>query len=253
MPPTIILIRHAEALHNATRNYQLPDPPLTELGEQQAAQLGQHLRANLPLAEQIDLIVVSPMVRTLQTATLGLAWLIERGTPVRLDAGWQENSDKPCDTGSPVTALQPLFPSLDFSAVDPTYPNKTSPSPSSNPYGFTRRAVLARGQACLRWLHARPEKVIAVVSHSGFLRCAVSARRYANADYRVFEFDDDNADNVDGLIRVREWEQTEALGGGMGRSEKGVARVVPRDFPRDVAAADDEVVVEGEATSEVPS
>ncbi|KAK8168283.1 histidine phosphatase superfamily [Phyllosticta citrichinensis] len=253
MPPTLILIRHAEALHNATQDYSLPDPPLTELGEQQSAQLGEHLRANLPLAEQAELIVVSPMVRTLQTATLGLRWLIERGTPVHLDAKWQENSDKPCDTGSPVSALQPLFPSLDFSVVDPTYPDKTSPSPSRNPYGFTRHAVLARGQAGLRWLRARPEKVIIVVSHSGFLRCAVSARRYANADYRVFECDDDNADNVDGLIRLREWEQTEAAGGGMGRSEKGVASVLPRDFPRDIAAADNEVVVEGEATSEVPN
>lgn len=145
--------------------------------------------------------------------------------------------------------MKALFPSLDFSAVDPSYPDKTSPN---NPYAFTRRAVLARGQACLRWLHARPEKVIIVVSHSGFLRTAVSQRRYANADYRVFEFDDDVIDGKgEKLLRLREWEQTESLGGGMGRSEKGVATVLPRDFPRD--AAEDEKVVENEATSEVPN
>ncbi|KAK8197490.1 histidine phosphatase superfamily [Phyllosticta capitalensis] len=249
MPPVIVLCRHSEAEHNASQNYSLPDPPLTALGEQQSVQLGEHLRANLPLAEQAELIVVSPMVRTLQTATLALDWLIKRGTPVRLDAGWQENSDKPCDTGSPLPTVKALFPSLDFSAVDPSYPDKTSPN---NPYAFTRRAVLARGQACLRWLHARPEKVIIVVSHSGFLRTAVSQRRYANADYRVFEFDDDVIDGKgEKLLRLREWEQTESLGGGMGRSEKGVATVLPRDFPRD--AAEDEKVVENEATSEVPN
>ena len=34
-------------------------------------------------------IVVSPMRRTLQTALASLDWLIERGTPITADAGWQ--------------------------------------------------------------------------------------------------------------------------------------------------------------------
>lgn len=37
-------------------------------------------------------------------------------------------------------------------------------------------------------LKARKEKVIAVVSHSAFLRTAVANARFANTDYRIFDF-----------------------------------------------------------------
>ncbi|KAH7062271.1 histidine phosphatase superfamily, partial [Macrophomina phaseolina] len=227
MPPTLILIRHAEALHNVDKDYSIPDPVLSQLGLQQCVQLRDHLRQHLPLADQAELIVVSPMRRTLQTALLGLDWLIEKGVPVRLDAGWQENSSKPCDTGTPTSVLQSEFPEFDFSVVDPTYPEKVNPP--TNPYAFTRHAVVRRGQTCLEWLYTRPEKVIIVVSHSGFLRCAVSQRRYANADYRVFDFEEKTGGNY----VLREWEQTEKNAGGMGRSETGIAQIEEWDFPKE--------------------
>ncbi|KAB2571557.1 Histidine phosphatase superfamily clade-1 [Lasiodiplodia theobromae] len=244
MPPTLILIRHAEALHNVDKDYSIPDPVLSQLGLQQCTELRDHLRQGKErpqvseLAERAELIVVSPMRRTLQTALLGLDWLVEKGVPLRPDAGWQENSDKPCDTGSPVSVLQKEFPSVDFQTVDPIYPEKVEPA--TNPYAFSRRAVVARGQTCLEWLHKRPEKVIVVVSHSGFLRCSVSQRRYANADYRVFDFEERKGD---GAYRLREWEITES--GGMGKSERGTAVITETDFPREEQL--------GEATQEVPN
>ena len=128
-----------------------------------------------------------------------------------------ENSTMPCDTGSAVELLATEFPDLDFSPVDPTYPDKSR----GTPYAFTRSANAARGQVCLRSLHARPEKVVAVVSHSGFLRTAVSKRRYANADYRVFGF----RQGKDGHLLLVEDASTARRGGGMGRCEKGVERV----------------------------
>ena len=103
--------------------------------------------------------------------------------------GNTENADKPCDTGSPISTMAAEFPAFDFSAVDPLYPDKTT-DVATNPYAFTRTAILARGQKCLEMLYARPEKVIAVVSHSGFLRAAICHRRFANADWRVFDFED---------------------------------------------------------------
>lgn len=151
-----------------------------------------------------------------------------------------ENSASPCDTGSPVSILQAEFPTLDFSAVDPIYPEKANPL--TNPYAFTRRAVVQRGQTCLEWLYNRPEKIIAVVSHSGFLRCSVSQRRYANADYRVFDL---KKNDGKGFV-LKEWEQTEKNGGGMGRSETGIAQIEEWDFPKET----DEL---GEATAEVPN
>ncbi|XTI91705.1 phosphoglycerate mutase-like protein [Cenococcum geophilum] len=229
MSPTLILIRHAQALHNVENN--IPDPALSELGIKQCQTLQENLK-NLPLANEVKLIVVSPMRRTLQTATLCLGWLIERGVPVMPDAGWQESSDSPCDTGSNLSTLSAEFNTLDFSAVDSVYPNKTTPE--SNPYLFTKIAVLARGQACLRALYNRPEKVIAVVSHSAFLRCAVSGTRYANADYRIFDFEEigRETDGQPAKFSLKEWAETEARGGGMGRSERGRAQIKEQDFPR---------------------
>lgn len=43
---------------------------------------------------------------------------------------------------------------------------------------------------------SRPEEIVIVVSHSGFLRVGVSHRHYANADYRVFRFAEDSGDEL---------------------------------------------------------
>ena len=145
------------------------------------------------------------------------------------------------------------FPHFDFSSVDSLYPDKTS-NLQNNPYAFTRKAILARGQTCLRNLYSRPEKVIAVVSHSGFLRTAVCHRRFANADWRVFDFDEEamkesreKGEGVDGKgeFLLKEWEVSEERGGGMGRSEKGAVKILPTDFPP-------EEEVDEEAAKEIP-
>jgi broad specificity phosphatase PhoE len=233
MPPTLILIRHAQALHNVAGDWSFHDPKLSELGEQQSRELHESLKAS-KIGNEVELIVVSAMRRTLQTATIGLDWLIKNKVKVMPDANWQENADKPCDTGSPISVMEEEFPGYDFSAVDPTYPDKTTDL-SSNPYAFTQKAILARGQSCLRALYDRPEKVIAVVSHSGFLRTAVCNRMFFNADWRVFTYDED-AMAKDGGTRfvLKESEETEKKGGGMGRSDVGVFGITEGDFPPEV-------------------
>ncbi|TLD14168.1 uncharacterized protein PgNI_02876 [Pyricularia grisea] len=219
MPPTLILIRHAQAEHNVSNN--IPDPQLTPLGLEQAAALSAHLQKRLPGSLDPELIVVSPFRRCLQTATIAFDWLIDAETgkskvPMVANASWQENADKPCDTGTDPTLVAPKFPHIDFSALDPVYPDKTSPAASL--YHYTRAALLARAQSCLRELRSRPERVIAVVSHSAFMRQAVTGCWYMNADYRIFDF----ADVADGdELRLVQWDETKA--GGMGLSlEVGV-------------------------------
>jgi hypothetical protein len=144
--------------------------------------------------------------------------------------------------------MEKEFPNFDFSSVDPSYPDKTT-NLSTNPYAFTRKAILARGQTCLQNLYTRPEKVIAVVSHSGFLRTAICHRRFFNADWRVFDFDEDamkeSKEKGEVEFLLKEWKETEENGGGMGRSEKGVVAVLPTDFPP-------EEEVDGEGAEEVP-
>lgn len=67
---------------------------------------------------------------------------------------------------------------------------------------------------------------MAVVSHSAFLRCGVTRRWYGNADYRIFDIQKNEA----GEYGVREWEETEANGGGMGWSDSGVYELQESDF-----------------------
>ncbi|PSK43781.1 hypothetical protein B9Z65_7295 [Elsinoe australis] len=246
MPPKIILIRHGEAEHNATRNWSIPDPPLTSLGEEQCKELHKHLQSNFPLANEIDTIITSPFTRTVQTTLIGLDYLIKKGIRIEPDALWQENSDKPCDTGSSLKDISSRYPQIDFKGVDPTYPSKTGV------YAFTRTAVVARGQTVLRDLYNRPEKVIAVVSHSGFLRAAVSRRHYFNADFRVFTFE---KGQEGGDLRLIESDLTQGKG-GMGWSDEGVAEIGEDEFPPEKEA---EVVKEQqgervgtEVTKEVP-
>ena len=61
-------VRHGEALHNVrgefASNKLIRDPWLTPKGEEQAIQLGTELD------QKFDLVIVSPMRRTIQTALL---------------------------------------------------------------------------------------------------------------------------------------------------------------------------------------
>lgn len=97
-----------------------------------------------------------------------------------------ENSDDVCDIGSPTSRFQAAYPHIDFTKVDPVWPDKTSPAGAK--YACTRPAVLARAKRALEDLYNRPEKVVFAVSHGAFLRVGLTRRWFANADYRVFEF-----------------------------------------------------------------
>lgn len=76
-----------------------------------------------------------------------------------------------------------MWPQFDWDAIDPVFPAKTGLYEYSDA-GLARRLVTAK-----RWLRARPESTVAVVSHAGFLRRATGTR-FGNADFRVFDFAD---------------------------------------------------------------
>jgi len=211
MPPAvIILVRHAQARHNLTKDTSLHDPVLTELGIEQCKALREALKQRLGEERNVA-IIASPMKRTLRTALLSLDWLVSCGIPVEADANWQETTADPCNTGTPVAQLEADFLGVRFSGVDPAYPDKTSPG---SPYAYTRSAVLARARSCVQNLHARTEKVVVVVSHSWFLRVGVTGRWFMHGDFRVFDFE--HSPDTSEAYRLREHEDTNA--GGLGRS-----------------------------------
>lgn len=135
-----------------------------------------------------------------------------------------ENSDKPCDTGSPPshlalikdnhTKIQFTSPSFDFSAIHPLWPDKTSSPTARSLFGYTRSAILERARRALEKLRQRPEDLIFVFSHSAFMRTSVTSWWYFNADYRIFEFDDEG---TDGAVVPLKMDQS-TLEGGMGWS-----------------------------------
>ncbi|KAK4186797.1 histidine phosphatase superfamily [Podospora australis] len=211
MPPTLILVRHAQALHNVDRDYSIADPELSALGREQCLELKANLVPKVLSQEdlpEVGLILVSAMRRTIETALLAFPELIEKGIPIVAHAGWQENSAQPCDIGSSISALKAEFPQVDFSSVDPVYPDKTSPAGAK--YAYNKKAIMARGRSVLAELKERPEKAIIVVSHSGFLRVGVTGRWYFNADYRVFDFASEDKDDLS--LKEREWTEKGGLG-----------------------------------------
>lgn len=127
-----------------------------------------------------------------------------------------ENSAKPCDTGSPVSKVSAEFPSVDFSKVDPVFPDKTSPAGAH--YAYTKTALLNRAQASLERLYSRPEKIIIVVSHSAFMRTAVTGCWFFNADYRVFEFAERKDGDDQAPYSLVQSVETAEKGGGLGWS-----------------------------------
>ncbi|KKA28021.1 hypothetical protein TD95_003697 [Thielaviopsis punctulata] len=193
------------------QDYDLHDPGLTSEGEEQCRKLHENLKKRFSDVNPSDIaVIVSPMRRTIQTALIGLDFLLQQGVRFVADADWQETTSKPCDTGSDIATLKSEFPAIDFSTLDPVFPDKTSDA--GKPYEWGRTALLARGVRARENMRTRPEKWVIVVSHSGFLRQAVSGWWYFNADYRIFDFVEDESEETG--LKLRE----ETNEGGMGWS-----------------------------------
>ena len=154
---------------------------------------------NLSLINDVGLILVSPMRRTLQTALGSVGWMIEKGIPVVVSPDWTETSSSPCDTGSIVDVLTAEFPQFAFDTLYPGWPQK------EGKYAFTQTAIAARGLGCRLWLKDRPEKVIVVFSHADFLYGGICSAVFQNAEYRVFDFARDG-DNLIERVNARQGE-----------------------------------------------
>ena len=112
----VYFIRHGEAAHNvAPRPWgeELVDARLTAVGRQQAAGL-------VPQAAcvTLDVVIVSPLVRAIETATIGLAAHLERGVPFVVEELCREQLGPNLpDKRRPKHALAAAHPALDFNAV----------------------------------------------------------------------------------------------------------------------------------------
>ena len=132
-PRIITLVRHGQAHHNINCNYHLHDPYLTPLGEAQC----QELSKEFPSEPPVDLLVSSPLKRTIQTTLFGFKKQVESGAKVELLAELQEAEGFPCDTGSSRDELEKeeLFQGLDFSGLPDDWNSKALYVPLGSFYG----------------------------------------------------------------------------------------------------------------------
>lgn len=137
------------------------DPLLTPYGEEQC----RTLRKDFLYMQSIDLVVASPMKRTIYTALIAMEPVLEeKNLKVIAMPELQETSDLPCDTGSKPEELTKLFEGkpVDLELVRPGWDSKRLK------WAATATAIEKRARDARQWLMARPEKEIVVVSHGKY-------------------------------------------------------------------------------------
>lgn len=133
MASQIHIIRHAESVHNVSKDFNQLDPPLTSLGFEQAAKL---IRS-FPHTGLVGVVITSPLRRAIQTALAAFPKIldkryfapgsglgVENGATLVLDPLLQERSALGCDTGSDQAVLQEAFPWLDLEDLGEDWPSK---------------------------------------------------------------------------------------------------------------------------------
>ena len=179
----LTFIRHAEGRHNKDSrelaNYYPErlgetmtywDAQLTALGREQCFTLATKLqwrqRSGLP-----QLVAVSPLTRTLETASLAFPNESVHGwrPPFVATSLARERIDvHTCDGRRPRSILAEEYPHVDFSEIaaeeDEMWAHK-----ENQPTPLDSLACMARGRNLLRWLWQRPEQDIAIVTHWVFL------------------------------------------------------------------------------------
>lgn len=169
-------VRHAEGTHNVGKDYKSPsnlDAQLTQFGQQQCKKL-EELTRELDL----ELVVSSPLTRTIQTAQFGFASVLRRGVPLMVEESCRETVNYLCDCRRTTTALRVDFPSVDFSRIisdeDLVWVKYAKIFGDQQAFPFYREsndpsALTDRIASMFSFLATRPEKSIAIVSHSAFL------------------------------------------------------------------------------------
>ncbi len=199
----IHFVRHAEGEHNAAAainhdaylEEQFEDSLISPKGFTQCHALAtdKNLVASVLSAQ---LLLTSPMRRTMQTATLSFPYLMGKIPWIALESIRETTGIHPCDRRHPLSSHASNFPHISFDHVesecDPLYHLYDTREPNED--------VIKRAKEFLNWLKNREESEIIVVTHSAFLGVFYShligatnddAKRFQNCEVRtcVIHFD----------------------------------------------------------------
>lgn len=164
---TVFCIRHGESTFNAAFRATGVDPmhqdaPLSDEGHRQVKEARQRFRA-VPF----ELVVVSPLTRTLQTAHG-----IFDGHPARpamlVEPLHREFAESSCDVGRPGAVLASEFPHFDLSHLPEVWWHAEGEPDHRGICVEPLERLQARIADFRLWLARRPEQTIAAVGHHTF-------------------------------------------------------------------------------------
>ncbi|OTA95182.1 hypothetical protein M434DRAFT_10090 [Hypoxylon sp. CO27-5] len=198
MPAIIHVMRHAQGYHNiGSMGVYEKDPRLTTIGLTQCAQVDEASPFNP------DLIISSPMKRTIETSAVSFQTAITDGKFVVLLPDLQEIGAYPCNIGSPRTEILKEFGNIarsDLVAENWFGEGTCNTWRTDDIYERARQARLAIRLFADRLIEERPENpnpVILVTSHGDFIPFLVqdyesgrmsSNQHFQNAEWRTYEF-----------------------------------------------------------------
>lgn len=163
--------RHAQGFHNvageadyaAYQKEEFEDSLVTPLGDSQCESLNVSCKENNSV-KNVELLLVSPMRRTLATATQSFPGFIDVIPWMANELLREMSGSHPCDRRRPILELKSLFPHVDFSLTvhneDPLYFSQVGRE--------SQESVTKRQRDFFTWLAARSEGEILVVSHSAY-------------------------------------------------------------------------------------
>jgi broad specificity phosphatase PhoE len=180
MSSLIHLVRHGESVHNVSKDFYQPDPPLTPLGIQQSTQLSQ----TFSYSSRVAVILTSPLRRTIETTLAAFPHIldkgyfdsssgngIENGVKLVMDPDLQERSALPCDTGSDREILEKSFPRLSFEGLGQSWPSKEGPYSAEDEAVEERARRVRTGLGDLvEQLKDEEKKDVVIVTHGVFMK-----------------------------------------------------------------------------------
>jgi broad specificity phosphatase PhoE len=177
---TLLCIRHAESTFNAAWAATGSDPlhfdaRLTARGREQVRQARESF-----LRYRIEVVLVSPLTRALETA-VGLFAGHPSAPPIEVLALLRERAESSCDVGRPPADLAADFPALAFAHLPPVWWHTEGAADERGVHVESDAVVQARVGEFRRSLVERRERVIAVVGHGTFLR-HLTGRTLANCE-----------------------------------------------------------------------
>ena len=166
MIKNLYLIRHGHSLHNelfhkiGLQAFRIPatiDSPLTNEGHLQSIELGN----TWPKKREIDLVLVSPLTRTLDTA---MNIFGDTDIPMISEEFLREYpiGEDTCNQRSSLTVLKNKYPKVDFNLIS------DQDTLWSSDYRETIDELEQRLDEMVKYLQNRKEKNIAIVGHSSY-------------------------------------------------------------------------------------